>query len=90
MNDTSQYRTAIKVFCAGAPHVTGKERRNCSTQGTVECSSWTVRKQYHEINEELRPKGWRFIKTIGKKKWLCPRCAKFVMNKRLESKKIWG
>ena len=86
-----QYRTSIKILCAGAP-MTGypDRRRACQGHITTECSSWTVRKQHREINDKIRPHGWRHLVTAKKQLWLCPRCTKFVMNKRRESKDKWG
>ena len=87
----SQYRTSIKILCAGHPTTeSGDRRRICNGHLTTECSSWTVRKQHHEIVEKIRPHGWRSLKTLGKRLWLCPRCTNFVMKKRKESKERWG
>ena len=91
---SSQYRTAITILCAGHPSTDGKasddNRRNCHSKITIECSSWTVRKQYHEINAKIRPEGWRHLKTAGKRCWRCPACAKFVEKKRKEAKDRGG
>ncbi len=100
MSKTPQFTTLVEVVCVGHPSTrySDDSRRTCEAKelvrytepenyqgkGGIGSGAWKAHRA------TLGALGWNNIKTLGVRQWLCPRCTKFVLDKRAQMKARWG